>query len=45
MGYNSSIYKKIYDEYSQKYLIARERADVKAQELRMMLLFVQMMEH
>ncbi len=34
MGYNSSIYKKIYDEYSQKYLIARERADIKAQELR-----------
>ena len=34
MGYNSSIYKRIYDEYSQKYLIARERADVKAQEVR-----------
>lgn len=34
MGYNSSIYKKIYDEYSQKYLIARERADIKAQEVR-----------
>lgn len=33
MGYNSSIYKKIYDEYSQKYLIARERADRKAYEL------------
>lgn len=33
MGYNSSIYKKIYDEYSQKYLIARERADRKAHEL------------
>lgn len=34
MGYNSSIYKKVYDEYSQKYLIARERADIKAQEVR-----------
>lgn len=34
MGYNSSIYKKIYDEYSQKYLIARERADIKANEVR-----------
>lgn len=34
MGYNSSIYKKIYDEYSQKYLVARERADVRAQEVR-----------
>ena len=33
MGYNSSIYKKIYDEYSQKYLIARDRSDKKAQEL------------
>ncbi len=34
MGYNTSIYKKIYDEYSQKYLVARERADIKAQEIR-----------
>ena len=34
MGYNTSIYKKIYDEYSKKYLIARERADIKAQEVR-----------
>ena len=34
MGYNSSIYKKIYDEYSQKYLVARERADIRAQEVR-----------
>lgn len=34
MGYNNSIYKKIYEEYSQKYLIARERADVRARELR-----------
>lgn len=34
MGYNTSIYKKIYDEYSQKYLVARERADMRAQELR-----------
>ena len=34
MGYNSSIYKKIYDEYSQKYLVARERADIRAQEIR-----------
>ena len=34
MGYNSSIYKKIDDEYSQKYLVARERADVRAQEVR-----------
>ena len=34
MGYNSSIYKRIYDEYSQKYLIARERADIRAQEVR-----------
>lgn len=33
MGYNSSIYKKIYDEYSQKYLIAREKADIRAREL------------
>lgn len=34
MGYNTSIYKKIYEEYSQKYLIARERADIRAQEIR-----------
>ena len=34
MGYNSSIYKKVYDEYSQKYLVARERADIRAQEVR-----------
>lgn len=34
MGYNNSIYKKIYEEYSQKYLIARERADRRARELR-----------
>lgn len=34
MGYNNSIYKKIYEEYSQKYLIARERADMRARELR-----------
>ena len=34
MGYNSSIYKKIYDEYSQKYLVARDRADARARELR-----------
>lgn len=37
MAYNSSIYKKIYDEYSQKYLIAREKADIKAQEIRIMI--------
>ena len=34
MGYNNSVYKKIYDEYSQKYLVARERADARARELR-----------
>ncbi len=34
MGYNNSVYKKIYDEYSQKYLIARQRADERAAELR-----------
>lgn len=34
MGYNKSIYKKIYDEYKQKYLIARERADARAEHLR-----------
>lgn len=33
MGYNSSVYKKIYDEYSQKYLIARERANERARGL------------
>lgn len=33
MGYNNSVYKRIYDEYSQKYLIARERADERAREL------------
>lgn len=35
MAYNNSVYKKIYDEYSQKYLIAREKADQRARELRM----------
>ena len=34
MGYNNSVYKKIYEEYSQKYLIARQRADERAYELR-----------
>ena len=34
MSYNNSVYKKIYDEYSQKYLIARDRADARARELR-----------
>lgn len=34
MGYNNSVYKKIYEEYSQKYLIARKRADERASELR-----------
>ena len=33
MGYSNSIYKKIYEEYSQKYLIARDRADRCAREL------------
>ena len=33
MAYNNSVYKKIYDEYSQKYLIARERADERKREL------------
>lgn len=33
MGYNNSIYKKIYDEYSQKYLIARQRAAEREREL------------
>ena len=34
MSYNNSVYKKIYDEYSQKYLIAREKADERAREVR-----------
>lgn len=34
MSYNNSVYKKIYEKYSQKYLIARERADQRARELR-----------
>ena len=33
MAYNNNIYKKIYDEYSQKYLIARQRAQERAGEL------------
>lgn len=33
MGYNSRIYKKIYDEYTTKYLSARQRADERAEEL------------
>ena len=33
MGYNNSVYKKIYDEYSQKYLIAREDAERREREL------------
>lgn len=33
MAYNNSVYKKIYDEYSQKYLIARERAQNREREL------------
>ena len=33
MGYNKAIYKKIYDEYTTKYLIARERADQRKAEL------------
>lgn len=33
MGYNSAIYKKIYDEYTTKYLVARENADKKKAEL------------
>lgn len=33
MGYNNSIYKKIYDEYSEKYLIAREGAARREREL------------
>ena len=34
MGYNSSVYKKIYDEYSGKYLIARQKADERTREIR-----------
>ena len=34
MAYSNSVYKKIYEEYSQKYLIAREKADERARELR-----------
>ena len=34
MSYNNSVYKRIYDEYSKKYLIAREKADARARELR-----------
>ncbi|MBR2381528.1 MAG: ATP-binding protein [Clostridia bacterium] len=34
MSYNNSVYKRIYDEYSKKYLIARERADERAREVR-----------
>ncbi len=33
MGYNNKIYKKIYDEYTTKYLSARARADAKKAEL------------
>ncbi len=33
MAYNNSVYKKIYDEYSQKYLIARQRATEREREL------------
>ena len=33
MGYNNAIYKKIYDEYTTKYLVARERADARKAEL------------
>lgn len=36
MGYNHSIYKKIYDEYKKKYLIAQERADARAAEIHRM---------
>ena len=34
MSYNNSVYKRIYDEYSKKYLIARERAEERAREVR-----------
>jgi len=37
MAYNNSVYKKIYDEYSQKYLIARERAHEKERELHLLI--------
>ena len=33
MGYNSVLYKRIYDEYTSKYLIARARADERRAEL------------
>lgn len=33
MGYNNKIYKKIYDEYTTKYLSSRQRADDKKEEL------------
>lgn len=33
MSYNNSVYKKIYDEYSQKYLIARQKATEREREL------------
>ena len=33
MSYNNSVYKKIYDEYSQKYLIARQRATDRERDL------------
>ena len=33
MGYNSYIYKRIYDEYTTKYIQARARADRRAAEL------------
>ena len=33
MGYNKAIYKKIYDEYTTKYLLARDRADQRRAEL------------
>lgn len=33
MAYNNSVYKKIYDEYKTKYLIARERAEARTAEL------------
>lgn len=35
MGYTNSVYKKIHEQYSQKYLIAREKADERAREIRM----------
>lgn len=33
MGYNKEIYKRIYDEYTTKFLTARERADARRSEL------------